>query len=63
MKLRTSAFNAQGSRVIIVIIQVGAVKIYVAVVKALRKKERQDKTQFTIEIGVKFSLGPSYFFL
>jgi hypothetical protein len=32
--------NAQGSRVIIVVVQVGAVKIYVAAVEALRKKDR-----------------------
>jgi hypothetical protein len=30
--------------VIIVVVQVGAVKIYVAAVEALRKKERQDET-------------------
>jgi hypothetical protein len=44
------------SRVIIavVIIFVGEVKIYVAaVVEALRKKERQDETQFTTKIGGK----------
>jgi hypothetical protein len=35
----------QGSRGIIVAVQVGAVKIYVAVVEALRKKERQGETQ------------------
>jgi hypothetical protein len=29
--------NAQGSRIIIVIVQVGAVKIYVAAVEALKK--------------------------
>jgi hypothetical protein len=34
-----SAFNAQGSRGFIVAVQVGAVKIYVAAVEALRKKE------------------------
>jgi hypothetical protein len=34
------AFNAQGSRVIIVVVQVRAVKIFVAAVKALRKKGR-----------------------
>jgi len=39
MKRWNSAFNAQGSRVIIVVVQVGAVKIYVAAVQALRKKE------------------------
>jgi len=49
LKLRTkcwiSAFNAQSSRGIIVAVQVGAVKIYVAAVEALRKKERQGETQ------------------
>jgi hypothetical protein len=34
-----SAFNAQGSRGIIVAVQVGAVKMYVAEVEALRKNE------------------------
>jgi hypothetical protein len=61
-----NAFNAQGSRLIIVVVQVGAVKIYVAAVQALRKKgrkETQDEIQFTIKIGVKASLGPSYFLL
>jgi hypothetical protein len=38
------------------------VKIYVAAVEALRKKERGDETQFTSKIGgKKTSLGPSYF--
>ncbi len=46
---------------IIVIVQVGAVKIYVAAVEALRKKERQDETQLTTKIGGKTSLGPTYF--
>jgi thiamine biosynthesis protein ThiC len=50
-------------RIIIVVVQVGAVKIYAAVVEALRKKERQDETQFTTKIGEKTSLGPSYFTL
>jgi hypothetical protein len=40
-------------RVIIAPVQVGAVKIYVAAVEALRKKERQDETQFTTKIGGK----------
>jgi len=39
------------------------VKIYVAAVQAVRKKERQDETQFTTKIGGKTSLGPSYFVL
>jgi hypothetical protein len=57
------SFNAQGSRVIIVVVEVGAVKIYVAAVQTLRKKETQDETQFTTKVGGKTSLGPSYFFL
>ncbi len=32
-------------------------KIYVAAVEALRKKDRQDETQFTAKIGGKTSLG------
>jgi hypothetical protein len=36
-----SAFHTQGSRVIIVVVQVGAMKIYVGAVESLRgKKER-----------------------
>ncbi len=43
MKCWKSAFNAQGSRLIILALQVGAVKIYAAIVEALaylKKKER-----------------------
>ncbi len=36
-------------------------KIYVAAVQALRKKETQDETQFTTKIGGKTSLGPQLF--
>jgi hypothetical protein len=39
------------------------VKIYVTAVEALRKKEREDETQFTTKIGGKNSLRPSYFVL
>jgi hypothetical protein len=46
MKCWKSAFNAQGSRLIIVPLQVGAVKIYAAtIVEALKKKERQGETE------------------
>jgi hypothetical protein len=38
-------------------------KIYVAAMEALRKKEREDETEFTTKIGGKTSLGPSYFIL
>jgi hypothetical protein len=45
MKCWNSAFNAQGSRVTVVVVHVGALKIYVAVaVEALRKKERGNET-------------------
>ncbi len=47
MKCWKWAFNAQGSRLIIVTLQVGAVKIYAATVEALKKKERHGETQFT----------------
>jgi hypothetical protein len=50
---------AQG---ITVVVHVRGVKIYVALVKALRKKERQDETQLITKIGGKTSLGPSYLF-
>jgi hypothetical protein len=63
MKCWNSAFNAQGSRVITVIVQVGAVKIYVAAVEALRKNEKPDETQFTTKIGGKTSLSLRYFVL
>jgi hypothetical protein len=46
MKCYNSTFNAQGSRIIIVVVQVGAVEIYVAALKAVRKNERQDESQF-----------------
>jgi hypothetical protein len=43
--MKNSAFNAQGSRGIIVPVQVqvGAVKIYVAAVEALRKPQKKKK--------------------
>ncbi len=60
MKTQCTRFE----RVIIIVVQVGAVKIYVAAaVEALRKKERQDETQFTTKIGGNTSLGPIYFVL
>jgi hypothetical protein len=63
MKCWNSAFNGQGSRVIIVVVQVGALKIYVAAVEALKKKERQDETQFITKFYGKISLSLSYFSL
>ncbi len=45
---------------IIVVVQVGIVKIYVTVVEVVKKNERGDETQFTTK-GGKLSLGLSYF--
>jgi len=53
-------WNGQGTTVVV---QVGAVKIYVGAGEALRKKERGDETQFTTKIGGKTSLDPNYFVL
>ncbi len=39
---KVSAFIEQGSRPIIVVVQVGAVKTYVAAVEGLRNSERQE---------------------
>jgi len=58
MKCWYSAFNAQGSRLIIVVVQLGALKISVAAVEALRKKKRQDETQFTTKIDGFLSFIP-----
>jgi hypothetical protein len=58
MKCRNSAFNARGSRLLIVVVKLGSVKIYVAAVEALREKERHDETQFTTKIDGVLSLSP-----
>ncbi len=61
MKCWYSAFNAQGSRLIIVVVQVGAVKIYAAAaVEALKRKKRQDETQFTSKIDGFLSFIPRW---
>jgi hypothetical protein len=44
MKCWNSAFDAQVSRLTIVVVELGAVKIYVAAVEALKIKDRQDET-------------------
>jgi hypothetical protein len=46
-------------RLIVVVVQLGAVKGYVAAVEALRKKERQDETQFTTKIDGFLSFIPT----
>ncbi len=56
------AFNAQGSRGIIVAVQVGAVKIYVAAVEVLRKtkKGRHGETHETSKLIVFLSFNPGW---
>jgi len=46
-----------------VVVSVGVVKIYVAVVEVLKKKERHDETWFTTNINGKTNLGPNCFLL
>jgi hypothetical protein len=58
--------NAQGSRVIIIVVQVGPVKLYCSssAVQALRKKERKRKMKLSLPpnlLAKKTSLGPNYF--
>jgi hypothetical protein len=55
MKCWISACNAQGSRGIIVAVQVGAVKIYVAAVEALRKKRKTGWNSVNHQNNVLFS--------
>jgi hypothetical protein len=57
MKCGNSAFNAQGSRGIIVAVQVGAVKIYVAAVEgeALRTTERKTDRVKLMVFSVSFT--------
>jgi hypothetical protein len=59
MKCCNSAFNAQGSKLIIVVVHLGVVKIYVAAVEVLRKKQREDETQFTTKVDGFLSFIPS----
>jgi len=41
MKCYNFSFNAQGSRIIIVVVQVGIMKIYVVVVEVFKKNEKK----------------------
>jgi hypothetical protein len=45
-----------------VTVHIGAVKIYVAAVEALKKKERQDETLFTKKIDAFLSFFPPFEF-
>jgi hypothetical protein len=58
------AFNAQGSRVIIVVVQVRALKNICSSSGGGAQEKKGDENQFTTKIGgKKTSLGPSYFVL
>jgi hypothetical protein len=48
MKCWNSTFNAQGSRIIIIIVQVGAVEIYVAAVEAGAQEKRKDVVKLSL---------------
>jgi transposase-like protein len=50
MKCWNSTFKTQGLRGIIIVIQVGTMKIYVAIMKVFKKKERHGETQFTTKV-------------
>jgi hypothetical protein len=50
MKLSLPPKLIVGLWLIVVVIELGAVEIYVVAVEGLRKKERQDETQFTTKI-------------
>ncbi len=61
MKCWKSAFNAQCSTPIIVALQVGAVKIYAATVKALKNKGKTGETQFITKTEVPPPLNANVF--
>jgi hypothetical protein len=67
LKCWNSTFNAQGSRLIIIIVHVKAVRIYVTIVEMLTKKEKHDEIQFTTKIDGCLSFTPPwllmYFFI
>jgi hypothetical protein len=58
MKCCNSTFNTQGSKLITVVVHLQVVKIYVAAVEELGKKERRDETQFTTKVDGFLSFMP-----
>jgi hypothetical protein len=50
MQGRLTVTEGRGYPLVIVVGHVGAVKIYVTTMEALRKKERQDETQFSTKM-------------
>jgi hypothetical protein len=43
MKCWNSTFNAQGLKIIIIVVHVGVVKIHITIVDAFKKNERHDE--------------------
>jgi hypothetical protein len=62
MKCWNSVLHAQGSRVIIVVVQVGAVKKYVTAVEVLRKIERGDEISLAPKLTEKLVWIPVFSF-
>jgi hypothetical protein len=58
MKCWYSVFNAQGSRLIIVVVQLGAVKIYVIAVEAPRKRGDRMKLSLAVKLMVFWVSSP-----
>jgi hypothetical protein len=63
MKCLNLAFNAQGLRVIMVVVQVGAVRIYAAIVRRSGKRKEGMKLSLPPNLVEKSSSGPSFFVL
>jgi hypothetical protein len=59
MKCGNLTFNAQGSKVIIVVVHVGLIKIYVVEVEVPKQKKIHDETHFTTKFDgfMNFTLG------
>jgi hypothetical protein len=60
MKCWNSALNAQSSRLIIVLVQLGTLNTHVTAVEMLMKNERQGETQFTTKIDSFLSFIPPW---
>ncbi len=60
LKCWNSTFNAQGSRLLIIIVHVKAVIIYVTIVEEFMKKERHNEIQFTTKIDGFLSFTPHW---
>jgi hypothetical protein len=60
LKCWNSTFNAQGSRLLIIIVHVKTMRIYVTIVEVFMKKERRDEIQFTTKIDGFLSFTPRW---